>query len=185
MAPCIIVHYDAATACYRPPFSESNGGRAPPSGPRAGEPPRLASAPFISLMRSSPPAQELCSGTRQSSADGLRNSDEFPVCSSRSSSRGSANGSRRCVSSIYRAHDFGGRRRRRRVGTRRPAAQASAAPHGRGAPHFVRAANHPARPAVRIGGCSMRTGADGDHMQDASTARDRAGQSETSWTAWS
>ena len=32
--------YDAATACYRPPFSESNGGRAPPSGPRASEPPR-------------------------------------------------------------------------------------------------------------------------------------------------
>ena len=40
MAPCIIVHYDAATVCYRPPFSESNGGRAPLSGPRAGEPPR-------------------------------------------------------------------------------------------------------------------------------------------------
>jgi hypothetical protein len=40
MAPCIIVHYDAATVCYRPPFSESNGGRAPPSGPRAGELPR-------------------------------------------------------------------------------------------------------------------------------------------------
>ena len=68
MAPCINVHQIATTAYYRPPFSESNGGRAPPSGTRAGEPPMRRMTTAALRARAAARAARCSARARTSSA---------------------------------------------------------------------------------------------------------------------